>query len=96
MPSRSNSVPSFAEHGGEGTVWIAPAQRLNYGFAENWEVVLEGEWGHSAHGPSQLGENELSLKTVLREEVQDKSGLSLAVEGSILLPGIGTEDGAGF
>ena len=87
---------SFA-HGDKGSALISPSLRLNYAFADNWEVVLEGEADHFTHGGSQLSEAALSLKTVLREgSLQDKSGISLASEGSILLPGIGTDDGAGF
>ena len=88
--------PLSFEHGDDGTARIAPALRLNYGFAENWEAVLEGKAQHFPHA-SRLVENEFSLKTVLRKgSLQEKSGASLAAEGSILLPGIGTQDGAGF
>lgn len=88
--------PLGFEHSDEGASWIAPALRLNYGFAESWEVVLEGQAEHFAHGGSELNEAELSVKTVLRDGVlQDKSGLSLAAEASLLLPGIGVDDGAG-
>lgn len=89
--------PLSFEHGDDGTAWIAPALRLNYGFAQDWEVVLEGKGEHFSHDASRLAENEFSLKTVLRQgSLQEKTGVSLAAEGSVLLPGIGTEHGAGF
>jgi len=89
--------PLSFEHGDKGAALVSPSLRLNYGFADNWEVVLEGEADHFAHDRCQLSEAALSLKTVLREgTLQDKSGISLASEGSILLPGIGTDNGAGF
>jgi hypothetical protein len=90
------SLLSFG-HGDKGFALISPSLRLNYGFADNWEVVLEGEADHYSHGHSQLGDAALSLKAVVRDgSLQDKSGISLASEGSVLLPGIGTDDGAGF
>lgn len=89
--------PLSIAHGDEGTAFIAPSLRLNYGFADNWEVVLEGEGDHFKDGHSQLSEAALSVKTVLRDgSLQDKTGVSLASEASILLPGIGAENGAGL
>lgn len=89
--------PVSYEHGANGVAWISPSARFNYGFAENWEIVLEGEADHFSHGRSQLSENALSVKTVLKDgSLQDKTGFSLATEGSILLPGIGTDNGAGL
>jgi hypothetical protein len=88
--------PLEYEHGDEGAGPIAPALRLNYGIVENWEVVLEGKAQHFANG-SRLSEAMLSAKTVLREgSLQEKDGPSLGSEFSVLLPGIGSEDGAGF
>jgi len=76
--------------------YISPAARLNYGFAKDWEIVLEGQAEHPEHGRSTLVENALSLKTVLREgSLQDKTGLSIGAEGSVLLPGINDQSGAG-
>jgi hypothetical protein len=88
--------PVSFRHDDGGPTWISPAARLNYGFAQDWEVVLEGQTEHPPHGRSTLVENALSLKTVLREgSLQDKSGLSLATEGAVLLPGINDQSGAG-
>jgi len=79
-----------------GRTWIAPAARFNYGFAKNWEVVLEGQAEHPQRGPSVLVDNALSLKTVLREgSLQDKGGLSLATEAGVLLPGANDKKGVG-
>jgi hypothetical protein len=89
--------PLSYRHDDDGTSWISPSARLNYGFADDWEVVLEGEGDHFKDGRSQLREAALSIKTVLREgSLQEKSGWSLATEASILLPGINADDGAGF
>jgi hypothetical protein len=81
----------------DGVGWIAPSLRLNYGFADDWEVVLEGQAEHFLRMRSQLTEAALSVKTVLQEgTLQDKAGWSLASEASILLPGINADSGAGF
>jgi hypothetical protein len=91
------SPVSFRREEGSDT-YIAPQLRLNYGFAKDWEIVLEGQGEFpEAHGaPNALLENALSLKHVLREgSLQDKTGLSIATELSVLLPGIGAESGVG-
>ncbi|HWC63069.1 MAG TPA: hypothetical protein VG501_05555 [Rhizomicrobium sp.] len=89
--------PLSYRHDGEGVALIAPQARLNYGFAENWEVVLEGQADHFAHGRDELSAAELSVKTIHHEgSLQEKTGASLASEFSILLPGSRTDDGAGF
>src|SRR5258705_5451223 len=88
--------PVSFRHDDSGPTWISPSARLNYGFAEDWEVVLEGQGEHPKHDRSTLVDNALSLKGVLQEgSLQDKSGLSLAVETSVLLPGINDQSGAG-
>src|SRR5689334_20167579 len=52
---------------------IAPAYVLNYGFAKNWEVVLEGRGEHplapADDTRSRLVDDGLFLKGVLREGV---------------------------
>ncbi|HET7084583.1 MAG TPA: hypothetical protein VFI23_07430 [Rhizomicrobium sp.] len=89
--------PLSYRHDDEGTAWISPSARLNYGFAQNWEVVLEGQAEHFSKERSRVTGNALSLKGVLQEgSLQEKEGWSLASEASILLPGINAEDGAGF
>ena len=72
-----------------GKKLIAPAARFNYGYAENWEAVLEGriETPFSPSGPSNLREAGAFLKGVLREgSLQDKTGPSIATEFGVLLP----------
>jgi hypothetical protein len=91
----------LVEEGGDRFV-IAPSLVLNWGFAERWEVVLEGRQfvrvgGSVPHAPRlRVDDNALSLKTVLREgALQDKSGLSVATEVGVLLPAIEGEGGTG-
>jgi len=71
---------------------IAPASRLNYGFAPDWEAVLENDWSHglsAGSGGSSLA-NMFSVKHVLRDGfLQDRSGPSVASELAVLLPGTG-------
>jgi len=76
--------------------WIIPQLRLNYGFAKNWEVVLEGQSEQTRGERGRLVENALSVKTILKEgSLQDKEGASLALETGLLLPGINDENGVG-
>ena len=87
--------PLSYRHDANGAAWIAPSARLNYGFAQDWEAVLEGQVEHFSR--ERLTEAALSLKGVLRQgSLQEKEGWSLAAEGSVLLPGIDAEDGAGL
>ena len=89
--------PLSFRHDDSGPAWISPAARLNYGFVQDWEVVLEGQAEHPRHDRSTLVDNALSLKGVLQEgSLQDKTGLSFATEASVLLPGINDQSGAGF
>lgn len=78
---------------------IAPAVRLNYGFAKGWEAVIEGlaTYGLSADARRfSLVGNAASLKGLLREgSLQDGSGPSVATEFTVLLPGINDEAGTG-
>jgi hypothetical protein len=84
-------------HNGDGTQWVSPAVILNYGFAENWEAVLEGRNNIFARGGAEFTDAAASLKTVFREgSLQHKEGPSLGSEFSVLPPGIGAEDGAGL
>ena len=89
--------PMSYRHEDAGKTWIGPATRLNYGFAPDWELVLEGQEEHPAFARSALVDNALSVKDVLRDgSLQDKSGFSLATEASVLLPGLHQDSGAGF
>src|SRR5256885_15466392 len=57
--------PLSYRHDDDGTAWISPSARLNYGFAEDWEVVLEGQAEHFSHMRSEVAEAALSAKGVL-------------------------------
>jgi len=84
-------------HDDDGTKWVAPAVIFNYGFADDWEAVLEGRNNVLVRGGSEFGDAAASLKTVIREgSLQKKEGVSLGSEFSVLLPGISTENGAGL
>jgi hypothetical protein len=84
---------------GPQSTLVAPAVIYNYGFAERWEMVLQGqvETPLSPGGPSTLAATGAFLKYVIQPGVlQDKSGISIATEFGPLLPGINTEPGVGF
>src|SRR3954469_21568654 len=53
--------PLSYHHDDDGTAWISPSARLNYGFAEDWEAVLEGQAEHFSHRRSQVAEAQLDL-----------------------------------
>ncbi|HEX4637271.1 MAG TPA: hypothetical protein VH189_13885 [Rhizomicrobium sp.] len=89
--------PLSYRHDDDGTAWITPSARLNYGFAEDWEAVLEGQAEHFSNMRSRVSEAQFDIKGVLQEgSLQEKEGWSLATEASVLLPGINADDGAGF
>lgn len=89
--------PLSYRHDDDGTAWISPSARLNYGFAGDWEAVLEGQAEHFSHMRSRVTEAQLDVKGVLQEgTLQKKEGWSLGTEASVLLPGINAENGAGF
>jgi hypothetical protein len=72
-----------------GKTLIAPAARFNYGYTENWEAVLEGQFENplSPSGPASLRAAGAFLKGVLREgSLQEKTGPSVATEVGVLLP----------
>src|SRR3954466_4236900 len=88
--------PLSYRNGDMERTWIVPQLRLNYGFADNWEVVLEGQGEQSKGARGRLVGNALSVKTILKEaSLQEKDGASIALETSLLLPGINDENGAG-
>ena len=82
-----------------GSTLILPAVVYNYGFAKNWELVIEGRGEHTLSGEetgSRLVDDAISLKGVLREGVlQGKSGPSVATEFGVLLPEINGVPNAG-
>ncbi len=80
---------------------IAPAFVGNLGVWPGWELVLEGRGqaplDHTVGGARvALGDTAFFAKHVLRDGVlQDKPGLSVAVEFGPLLPGLGADPGVG-
>ncbi len=80
---------------------VVPSAILNWGFAEGWELVLEGRHfvrlEENAPAPrSRLEDTALSLKHVLREgSLQEASGPSIATEIGALLPTVNGEPGVG-
>jgi hypothetical protein len=81
----------------EDRTLVAPSLVVNYGFAKDWEAVLEGSWRTSAGSDRRCPQqNAFSLKQILREGVlQDTSGPSVATEFGVLLPGLRDEQGYG-
>ena len=80
---------------------VAPSTILNWGIADRWEAVLEGrnfvQLGSEVQEPRVHVEDiAFSLKGVLREgSLQEKHGLSIATELSVLLPTINGDDHTG-
>ena len=88
--------PVSYRHDDSGRTWIAPQLRLNYGFAKDWEVVVEGQAEHQRGLESRLVENALSFKYIIKEgTLQDKLGPSIATEFGVLLPDLHGENGTG-
>src|SRR5437870_13234632 len=81
--------------GGKNTI-ATPSMVLNYGVAKNLELV--GELRLQASPDVEITDPALSLKGVVKEGVlQDKPGLSIAVEAGLLLPStLPREHGVGF
>jgi hypothetical protein len=91
--------PAGALKAGSQSTLIAPEVVYNYGFAERWEVVVQGqvETPLSPTGPSTLAATGAFLKYVVQPGVlQNQSGVSIATEFGPLLPGINTDPGVGF
>jgi hypothetical protein len=81
-----------------GTSLIAPATVINYGFAEDWEAVLQGlgQTPLSPSGPTSLRAVGAFLKGVLIPgSLQDKTGPSVATEFGVLLPDSTGNSGVG-
>ncbi len=80
---------------------VAPSVILNWGFAERYELVLEGrqfvQLGNEISQPRfRVEDPALSLKAVLHEgSLQEKSGLSVATELGALLPTTNGDSGVG-
>lgn len=89
--------PLSYRRGNEGNFLISPAVVLNYGFAQNWEVIVEGQGEHPrSHGQSTMVGNALLFKHLVRAgSLQGNTGLSVAAEFGVELPGINAESGTG-
>lgn len=90
--------PVSFRHDDSGDTWIAPQMRFNYGFAPNWELVIEGQGEHPQFEglPSVMVDNGAFFKHVVREgTLQEQTGPSIAIEFGALLPGINTQPGWG-
>ena len=79
---------------------IAPAVIGNLGIAAGREIVLEGKLrtpvDHTPGSQTSLEDAALSLKQVHRRgSLQDGTGVSIASECGVLLPGIHAESGTG-
>ncbi|TMA86494.1 MAG: hypothetical protein E6J74_31590 [Deltaproteobacteria bacterium] len=73
--------------------FIVPKVVLNYGLIQNLELVGEFGVAEPSHGSVRLTDPSLSLKAVLKEGVlQEKSGVSFAVEAGPLLPSTNREE----
>ena len=73
--------------------FIVPKAVLNYGLIRNLELVGEFAVEEPPHGSAQLLDPALSLKAVLKEGVlQEKNGISFAVEAGPLLPSTKKEE----
>jgi hypothetical protein len=84
---------------GSQTTLIAPGVVFNYGFAERWELVLQGQMltPISPSGPPSVAATGAFLKwVVLPGVLQGQSGPSIAMEFGPLLPGINADPGVGF
>jgi hypothetical protein len=78
---------------------IMPGVRFNWGFADRWEFVAEGQFERplSPSGPSSFSATGMFLKYVVKPGVlQDQAGLSIATEFGPLLPEINGDRGTGF
>src|SRR5262249_36018190 len=67
--------------------FVIPRVVLNYGLFRNWEAVAEFAIRRAPDADVDVIDPAISLKGVLKEGVlQDKEGLAIAVEASLLLP----------
>jgi hypothetical protein len=79
-----------------GQTWIAPQLRFNYGFAPNWELVVEGQGEFQRGSKGVMIDNGVFVKGIVREgTLQEQTGPSIAIEFGTLLPGINDEAGFG-
>jgi hypothetical protein len=75
------------EHAEEENTFILPQLVLNYGVARNLEIVGEFEVEKPPDRDIELIGPALSLKVILKKgTLQEKNGVSIAIETSLLLP----------
>jgi hypothetical protein len=77
---------------------VAPATVFNYGFAQGWEAVLQGQLETEISPTNHESVNEAGffLKHIFREgSLQDKSGPSIAAEFGLNAPTIGVNSAVG-
>ncbi len=75
------------EREGRENTFIVPKAVLNYGLVRDLELVGEFAVEEPPHGSVRLADPALSLKAILKEGfLQEKSGVSFAVEAGPLLP----------
>jgi hypothetical protein len=84
------------ERAGRNNTIATPSMVVNYGVAKRLELV--GEFRVEVSPDVEITDPALSLKGVVKEGVlQDKPGLSVAVEAGLLLPStVSRERGVGF
>jgi hypothetical protein len=90
--------PFGALQEGPAKTFIAPASVFNFGFAQDWEAVLQGQLETQISPSSQeiLTATGVFLKHVVRPgALQDQSGPSIATEFGLLLPSIGARSAIG-
>jgi hypothetical protein len=80
------------------TTFIFPKAVLNYGLIHNFELVGEFAVKEPGHGSAALVDAALSVKAVVKEGVlQEKDGVSFAIEAGPLLPSTNKDEkGVGF
>lgn len=67
--------------------YVTPQLVFNYGLTDTLELIAEFDLEHDLDGNSQFVDPGLFLKMVLKQGVlQDRQGVSFAVEGGLLLP----------
>ena len=80
------------------TTFFSPKMVINYGFIRNFELVAEFAVEEPGHGSAALVDAALSVKAVVKEGVlQEKDGVSFAIEAGPLLPSTNKDEkGVGF
>jgi hypothetical protein len=77
---------------------VAPEAVINYGFAKDWEAVLQGQLESRVFplGQESLNDAGFFLKHIFREgSLQEGSGPSIAAEFGLLVPNLGINSAVG-